>query len=200
MHPAHRGTRLRASPATTLLDSVSLLCWSNGKTLLRGNIGRQRVHLMIPPLAAKHSHHERNPTSPALSEVTSGLRGITHLMQAWRPPTSGRSAPRARDRRPAAPDRRSAARIWARCRSPSRARPWPWTTCSFRLRSAIRDTQLHAANILGEAGTIIDGRARTLRLGPSLRGTLGARALAPDHRTPRFLGLLHGPARTRTWI
>ena len=33
--------------------------------------------------------------------------------------------------------------------------------CSFRLCSAIRNTQLHAANILGEASTVIERVAQT---------------------------------------
>jgi hypothetical protein len=44
--------------------------------------------IMIFLLAAKHSHQERNATTPALSEVTSGAQGNTQLMQSRQPPTS----------------------------------------------------------------------------------------------------------------
>lgn len=100
-------------------------------------------------------------------------------MQAWRPPTSWPIAPRTRDRVPAAPNRPICC---AHLGSVPLALAGSTVAVDDGQLPAVfgdRDTQLHAANILGEAGTVIEWRARTLGLGPSLRGTLGARALAP---------------------
>jgi hypothetical protein len=65
-----------------------------------------RVHLMIPPLAAKHSHQERNPTSsgPERSHVP-GSGGPRTSCRRGGLQRVGRSAPRTRDRVPAAPNR-----------------------------------------------------------------------------------------------
>ena len=104
-------------------------------------------------------------------------------MQAWRPPTSwpicttnARSSPR----RTESADLLRASRLGtARLAGSTVAVDDGQLPAVF----GDRDTQLHAANILGEAGTVIEWLAPTLRLGPSLRGTLGARAPARQYRS-----------------
>jgi hypothetical protein len=59
---------------------------------------------------------------------------------------------------------------------------WEQKTCSVQLCSVIREIEPHLATILSEAGTVIEQPIRTPKTRILLRGTFGARALAPDHR------------------